>query len=188
MNLIQKSLSLKTRRSLTITLSAFILTSNFVLPTLKASANSVQCTYAANEPPSNVRVNPSRNAGVKGAIRAKTSVSVEKQSGEWYYISYPLQGWIHQSQIDKYCYKQIGSTNVNDYGDKYDDVEYQDRQKITYEDLQKSIHYNQLVIKALDNGDYDSAMVMAVESYKLVPRPELLGIINKIYSLGGRLP
>lgn len=126
MNLIQKSLSLEAQRSLTITLSAFILTSNFILPTLKASANSVQCTYAANEPPSNVRVNPSRNAGVKSAIRAKTPVSVEKQSGEWYYISYPLQGWIHQSQIDKYCYKQIGSSTVDDYGEKYKEVSYEE--------------------------------------------------------------
>lgn len=184
----QKSLSLKARRSLTITLSAFILTSNFILPTLKASANSVQCTYAANEPPSNVRVNPSRNAGVKGAIRAKTPVSVEKQSGEWYYISYPLPGWIHQSQIDKYCYKQIGSDTVDDYGEKYDDVGYEDQQAITYKNLQEAMRYNELSLKAFENGDYDSALVMAVAAYKLAPRPAQMEVIKKLYLLGGRLP
>lgn len=73
---------------------------------LLAKPAMAQCNYVAHDPPSNVRSGPGSNYKIIGSIKNQTSLNIVDNSGAWLKTNYPINGWIHNSQITQDCFSQ----------------------------------------------------------------------------------
>lgn len=89
-------------------ISASGLLSSFFVGLLAKPAMA-QCNFVAHDPPSNIRSGPGSNYKVVGLLKYQTSLNVVGNSGAWLKTSYPINGWIHNSQITQSCSSQDSS-------------------------------------------------------------------------------
>lgn len=74
-----------------------------VLSSVLFSSVVKACPYAVYDPPANIRGGPSTAYRVTNTLRYLTQVNVVDKQGAWNRITYPVQGWIHDSQIRPDC-------------------------------------------------------------------------------------
>ena len=86
-------------------ISASVLLSSFFVGLLAKPAMA-QCNYVAYDPPSNIRSGPGSNYKVVGSLKYQTSLNVVGNSGAWLKTNYPINGWIHNTQITQDCSSQ----------------------------------------------------------------------------------